>query len=343
LDLQPFDVGAHALFLTLAGSHAHGTARADSDIDLRGVTRAPLSVRLSLFRSFEQIEFTVAGSSWQQPLWHEVLARLQVHPTAAGALSTKTEAVVFEVAKFLRLCAEANPNALEILFADQRDWVFDTPAWRTIHAARSEFLTRKVQQTYLGYGLSQLKRIRTHRSWLLTPPAAKPTRAAFGLPEQGTFSADDRARLTSLIESSSDTARSLPPDVLATLDAEKRYLGALKHWHAYETWQVERNPARAELERKHGYDTKHAAHLIRLMRMGLEVLLEGELRVRRPDAEELRAIRDGALTYDALIEEATQLEARMKASLETSSLPEDIDRDRIDALAMGVLDLQASD
>lgn len=342
MQVPPFDVGARALFLTLAGSHAHGTARPDSDIDIRGVTCAPTSVRFSLFHSFEQLEFAVAGDIWQEPPWQEVLARLEVHPTASAALSTKTESVVFELAKFLRLCAEANPNALEILFADEGDWVFDTPGWRAIHAARSQFLTRKVQQTYLGYGLSQLKRIKTHRSWLLNPPHVKPTRVAFGLPEKGTFSADDRARLTAVVEGSPDGARELPPAVLATLDAERRYLGALKHWHAYETWKLERNPARAELERKHGYDTKHAAHLIRLMRMGLEVLAESELRVRRPDAVELRAIRDGALTYDALLEQASQLELGMKVALESSHLPEDVDRNRIDALLLSVIDLQSA-
>ncbi len=333
-----FDPGAHALFVTLAGSHAHGTARADSDVDLRGITRTPWAVRLSLFQQFEQVELLIDVAAWQRLPWREALVRLQVHPTASVAAATKTEGVLFEVAKFLRLCAEANPNALEILFADEADWVFETPAWRAIQASRAAFLTRKVQQTFLGYGLSQLKRIKTHRGWLLHPPETKPTRSKFGLPEQGTFNPDDRSRLTAFIDSASEGARALPSELVAMLEAEKRYLGALKHWHAFETWQQERNPARAELERKHGYDTKHAAHLIRLMRMGLEVLRDGQLRVRRHDAEELRAIRDGALSYDALVDQTTELEGLMKAALQTSRLPEDVDREAVDALLLSVLE-----
>jgi hypothetical protein len=81
------------------------------------------------------------------------------------------------------------------------------------------------------------------------------------------------------------TALGIPSDVASTLNAEKRYRAALKHWDSYQTWQARRNPARAALERSHGYDTKHAMHLIRLMRMGLEALQTGELRVRRDDAE----------------------------------------------------------
>jgi uncharacterized protein len=118
-------------------------------------------------------------------------------------------------------------------------------------------------------------------------------------------------------------ALDIPADVVAALNAEKKYLSAMKQWESYETWKAERNPARAELESRHGYDTKHAMHLIRLMRMGLEILETGELLVRRPDAEELTAIRDGALSYDELMEAATALQSRMVDAAGTTRLPTD--------------------
>ena len=52
-----------------------------------------------------------------------------------------------------------------------------------------------MQQTYLGYALAQPKKIKTHRSWLLTPPTQKPTREALGLPDAGTLSRDDQNRI----------------------------------------------------------------------------------------------------------------------------------------------------
>lgn len=56
----------------------------------------------------------------------------------------------------------------------------------------------------------------------------------------------------------------------------------------------------ALLVRSHGYDTKHAMHLVRLMRMGLEVLRTSELRSRpvAGDGDEscvLKAARAGHL------------------------------------------------
>lgn len=373
-----FALDQHTIFLTLAGSQAHGTARDGSDVDLRGLCIAPLSVRLSLFRTFEQYEGALPVA-----FADAVLPRIRSHPTASRALDIKTECVIFDLPKFVALCAAANPNALEILFADERDWVFATPAWRRLHDERHRFLSKKVQQTFHGYAMAQLKKIKTHRSWLLNPPKNRPAREDFGLPiSAGTLNRDDQNRIEQTI---ADKLRSygiddvempksariavqerldafyrdvlavsdqdvderrravathglkLPPGVVSALNAEKKYRAAMKHWDSYQAWKSQRNPARAELERKYGYDTKHAMHLIRLMRMGLDVLETGELRVRRDDAQELAAIRDGALSFDELLAAATALEESMARAATTTRLPDDIEQDPVDALVVALL------
>lgn len=372
------DLGRDTIFVALAGSHAHGTARPDSDVDLRGVCVAPLAVRVSLSRTVEQVEGALEGS-----LWDAIRPRLEAHPTAARGLGVRTEAVVYDVAKFVGLCATANPNALEVLFADERDWVHETPAWRVLHAERRRFLSKKVQQTYLGYAMAQLRRIRTHRSWLLHPPAREPTRADFGLPEAGTTSRDVQNRIeqgiadkvrsygidtlelpkatriaveerlrafwrdTLAVPGSEDLgdelrvvatrALELPHAVAQLLEAERRYRAARKHWESYQAWKAERNPARAALEERHGYDTKHAMHLLRLMHTGLELLETGELRVRSPDAARLTAVRDGSLSFDQLEAEAGALEGRMQEAAATTALPDRIDLDAIDALLLDLV------
>ena len=42
----------------------------------------------------------------------------------------------------------------------------------------------------------------------------------------------------------------LPPATVAALDGEHRYRAAMKHWDSYRRWKAERNPVRAELERR---------------------------------------------------------------------------------------------
>jgi hypothetical protein len=373
-----FPLEQHTILLTLAGSQAHGTARDGSDVDLRGVCVAPLSLRLSPFRAFEQYE-----GALPEAIAATVLPYIEAHPTASRALAVKTECVIFDLAKFVRLCAAANPNALEILFADERDWIFETPAWRRLHDERHRFLTKRVQQTFHDYATAQLKKIKTHRSWLLNPPTQKPSREEFGLPiAGGTLSRDDQnsieqgiadkirsygidnvdmpkppriavqerldAFYRDVLSASDDElnermravathALQLPSGVVSALNAEKKYRAAMKHWESYQTWKTQRNPARAELEREHGYDTKHAMHLIRLMRMGLEVLEGGDLRVRRDDAAELSAIRDGVMSFDELLAQADSLRSRMEAAAQTSPLPVDVEIGSVDALAQSLM------
>jgi predicted nucleotidyltransferase len=62
----------------------------------------------------------------------------------------------------------------------------------------------------------------------------------------------------------------LSREVIDILERERRFRAAQKHWQSFQRWRAERNPMRADLESRYGYDTKHAMHLIRLMRTGLE-------------------------------------------------------------------------
>jgi hypothetical protein len=137
-----------------------------------------------------------------------------------------------------------------------------------------------------------------HHRWLVNPPASQPHPTQYDATEVG-----GRFRF---------------PDT----DRQKAYDADLKHWHHYQTWRKERNPARARLENRHGYDTKHAMHLVRLLKMGEEVLSKGTLIVRRPDAEWLLGIRDGALNYEALLRLANELTASLDAQVSASSLPD---------------------
>lgn len=390
---MPFDVDASIIFLTLTGSHAYGTARPGSDVDIRGCCVAPLRVRLSFRTRFEQLTWQ-PGSSSEAPLlgpvFAEALVRARSHPSAGPSLladPAPPDLVIYDLAKLVSLCAQANPNMLELLFVDEREVLYSTPIWERLRARRSSFLSQRVRHTFAGYAQGQLERIRGHRDWLLNPPKHEPTRGEFGLPEQSLLSADERNRIEESIAKvirgwSVDEGIELPgaerdvlrerlrefwratlqasaldrgadldeqvaevagaslglgPAVLETLRRERRYRGARKRWEQFQRWQRERNPKRAALEAEHGYDTKHGMHLIRLLRMGLEILRDGEVRVRRPDAGELLAIRDGALGYDELIGEAERLEQQMREALKSTSLPRQADEAAIDELLFELL------
>lgn len=88
---------------------------------------------------------------------------------------------------------------------------------------------------------------------------------------------------------------------------------------AYQGYMGEK---RRELVNQFGYDTKNAAHLIRLLRMCREFLGNGELIVERPDADELLAIKRGEWGLEAIKREAEREFASCKAAYEKSRLPE---------------------
>lgn len=384
-----FDVDARTIFLTLSGSHAYGTARAGSDVDVRGCCITPLALRLSFRHDFEQLEWPR-----DRPLGPQGLAAMQraaAHPSASASLhanaSEVPDFVIYDLAKLVALCARQNPNTLELLFVDPREILLTTDTWERVRAQRRAFLSQKVRHTFTGYAKGQLDRIRRHRQWLLSPPKQAPTRADFGLPEQSVMSADERNQIEEAITKvlrgwSVDEGIELEPAerdvlrermrefwasclnvradasdealelaladrageslglgraVLHTLRQERRYRSARAHWEQFLRWQRERNPARAALEAEHGYDTKHGMHLIRLLRMGAEILETGEVIVRRPDAAELLDIRGGKLDYDALLEQAEALEQRMRVALASTPLPVEVDEAALDRLLVEIL------
>lgn len=79
---------------------------------------------------------------------------------------------------------------------------------------------------------------------------------------------------------------------------------------------------RKKLVEKHGYDTKNASHLIRLLRMGIEFLETGDMKVYRTDADELKAIKIGIWSLEKVKKEADNLFQRAKDAFDKSPLPD---------------------
>lgn len=68
----------------------------------------------------------------------------------------------------------------------------------------------------------------------------------------------------------------------------------------------------------HG-NCKHAMHVVRLLRTAEEALTTGQVQVRRPDAEELLAIRNGAWSYEEMMQYFSDKEKYIREVLVKSS------------------------
>jgi uncharacterized protein len=90
---------------------------------------------------------------------------------------------------------------------------------------------------------------------------------------------------------------------------------------------------RKQLVEQHGFDTKNAAHLIRLLRMGIEFLETGEVNVyRERDREELMEIKRGGWGLARVQGAADDLFADARRALAKSPLPMKPDEERAEAL-----------
>ena len=95
---------------------------------------------------------------------------------------------------------------------------------------------------------------------------------------------------------------------------------------------------RKSLVEKYGYDTKNAAHLIRLLNMGIEYLETGKLRVRRTvDRDLLLDIKKGKWNLQDIKELAESKRNQLNYAEEHSVLPETINFDSVEDLVMSTL------
>lgn len=95
---------------------------------------------------------------------------------------------------------------------------------------------------------------------------------------------------------------------------------------------------RKKIVQKFGYDTKNASHLIRLLRMGIEFLKDGELYVHRHDAQDLLAIKRGERSLKSVKEEADRLFKVAEDAYLNSELPVKPDKKAISKLCMDVIE-----
>lgn len=359
-------VESRLILLALAGSQAYGTSTAQSDFDYKGVFIAPKEYYLG-FKTFEQKD-----TGW------DTEPGTGLYPMLDGV----KDCTVYELRKFLSLIGNNNPNILEMLWMDREFYPHLSVVGEKLISYRSAFLSQKIRTSFAGYAYAQIKRVETHRKWLLHPPQKQPVPQDFGL-NDGNYKPLTKTEINAFLEFLYMLVRDCieflePAEELRTLLLEKidykgilkqrplpeealprvqeytrstndfihllhisqAYRQAIAEWDAYRKWSVERNQHRQALESKCGYDSKHMAHCIRLLRMGIEILTDGVLKVNRKkvgDSGYLLTIRNGDVAYDEVKKVATDLFEEIKTV--KTSLPEFVDREFLNQVCVELVEM----
>lgn len=116
--------------LIRAGSHACDLAVPESDVDLRGLCVAPRESYFGFAHRFERF-------ACDDP-----------------------DCEISDIRFFMRAAAEGEPNALQVLFCDDRDVLVCSAAGAQLRARRRDFLSQRLVKPFAGYVRGQIEKIR---------------------------------------------------------------------------------------------------------------------------------------------------------------------------------------
>jgi hypothetical protein len=235
------------------------------------------------------------------------------------------DCVFYELRKFVGLLLNCNPNVLSLLWLKPNGIIYESPLGACLRGHRDLFVTKKAYHSFSGYAHAQFKKM-----------------ISFNLEAQALM-AQLEEQLTSfgIDPDTCDAGHSLrtlngQPFVGATtemMEVVKRYRGERRRYYSGGYMGQKRR----ELVRRVGYDAKNAAHLIRLLRMGIEFLTEGTLHVERADAPELLDIKRGAWSLEKVKDESERLFQLAQEAYVRSSLPPEPDRARAERLCVQLI------
>lgn len=358
------EVEDRLILLALTGSHSYGLALPSSDTDFKGIFIAPREYYLGT-RNIEQKD-----NGWNEP-----------GNGCFTMLDGNKDTVAYELRKYIMLASKCNPNILELLFENPKYYYYVNPLGYQLIENKELFLSKRVKHTYGGYSHAQIKKVKTHKKWLMNPITERPEPSEYGLEEYtGPLTKaelnsflefvwlliryrieymDEEQELYELLQERIDVKGALKnspipsecmdylqkltrstDDFMILLTKTQQYRQALNEYNNYQSWLKNRNPDRAKLEAKCGYDAKHMAHCIRLLRTGNEILLTGELNVDRTniDARQLLEIRQGKVPYDIVTALADNLFAELENSYKHSKLPHSADHNAIEELTINLVE-----
>jgi hypothetical protein len=233
------------------------------------------------------------------------------------------DVVVYSFHKFVRLLLKSNPNVLGTLWLRDVDYLHrDERVWMPLQDHRHLFATRAAHGAFAGYANGQLERMTSYSPAIQAEiDTLEAKLAAAGWPVQDVM---DRRSVP--------MPKGIAPDEANAMADRLRYLRA-KYHAAY------MGEKRRGLVVRHGYDTKNAAHLIRLLSMCVEFMQTGEMRVyRTDDAETLKAIKRGEWALDDVKALAQRLFDEAREAREWSRLPRNLDYRAVSDLVVQIVD-----
>lgn len=310
-------LGKNIIFLTLGGSHAYGTSKPESDIDIRGCSLNSKSDLIGL-SNFDQVD------------------------------DSTTDTVIYSFNKLIKLISNCNPNTIELLGCKPEHYFRITPIGRELLNNRKMFLSKKAIYSFGGYANQQLRRLQNALARDNYPQIEKESHIMSSVKSA---MMDFANRYTEFPEGSIKLhiAESPNPD----LDAEIFVDANLEHYplRDYKNMLSDMNNIIKDYDKLNKRNSKkddlhlnkHAMHLVRLYLMCIDILeKEDIITYREKDHDLLMSIRNGQFQkedgsfYTEFFDMITDLESKLDYAKSNTCLPENPNYKRIEDFVISV-------
>ena len=223
--------------------------------------------------------------------------------------------IVYELRKFVKLALENNPNILEQLFVNKKNLVFSNEYGNELLRNAYLFPHKGLKEKFLGYAFSQ-----KHKMVIRTDNYHALENANEWLEENVKTVEDSKKLLVEILD------KRLP---FMSVKGDNILMGDLNFQRHFMLRKVKKMIAerlskatnRKDLLTRHGYDTKFASHLVRLMLEGKELLSTGRLEFPLRYAQTILDVKLGKWKMTEVLEYAEELEQNVVDAVELSALP----------------------
>lgn len=224
------------------------------------------------------------------------------------------DVVLYEIRKAVSLLLQGNPNIMSMLWVASEHTLIREPAAEELRVHRHLFLGKHVYNAFAGYAHQQMEKMETRDPQELREYLAVTTELKFrgAHPNHKGEEFPEPERATGELRN------------VANWNVE-RLIAKLRHYQRKGENLGYMGDKRKQLVLEHGYDSKNAAHLIRLLRMAVEFFQTGEMQVKRPDAAELLDIKRGRWKLETIKELAASLFADARAAKDIAQMPDEPD------------------
>ena len=299
------------IFLTLGGSYAYGTNVEGSDVDIRGVAleRENEIIGLSNFDLFE---------------------------------NKATDTVIYSFMKIISLLMSCNPNTIELLGVNPEHILKISKEGKLLLDNVDMFLSQKAVNSFGGYANQQLRRLQNSLA-----------RNEYSHSEKEKHLNDKINQMIVLfneryenfnndsIKVYIDESNKEEYDTEMFMDINLQHypLRDFKNIYSEMNETVKQFGKLNNRNKKKSIEhlNKHAMHLVRLLKMGTEILSTGEINTyRENDKELLLDIRNGLFSTDEIFTLVSKLEDQFKYAKENTILPKSPNFDLIEEFVMQI-------